>query len=187
MFFVLEYTNSPPVVGGLGYRESSIGCDWLEGMKLDSVPEQMLVTIENSPSSLPDYFEVSDAPIVSQAFISALSSAGADNFEAYPVLVKINGKTVSGFFALNIIGRINALDQEKSDYVLDSSEEPEDLVIVRMKSMALKSELIKAFHLFRLDEYQDVIIASESVKNKISTLTGVKISPALGWSDSHRF
>ncbi|WDE14160.1 Imm43 family immunity protein [Thalassomonas haliotis] len=187
MFFVLEYTNSPAIIGGLSYQESSIGCDWLEGMKLASVPEQMFVTIENSPAALPDYFDVADAPVVSGDFINALSSAGADNFEAYPVLVEINGQALSGFFALNIIGRVSALDQEKSDYVLDTSEDPEDLIIMRMKSMALKSEFIQSFHLFRLDEYQDVIIISESVKNKISALTGVKVSPAQGWSDSHRF
>lgn len=191
MHYVLELSNIPPIFGSLSNETDTIAMAWLEGIKFSKQAVNLVVNIENSPEYFSDYFEVINAPIVSKNFIECLENSSVSNFEYYPVKIDHDGKNVSNFFALNIIGRIKGLDIGKSKLVfddddLDDDDDPEDF-IARIKKLHLKESAVKDHKLFRLDEYQEIIIVSQEVAESLKNVTGIKLSKANGWSDSHRF
>ncbi|MBV1880547.1 MAG: hypothetical protein KUG82_02895 [Pseudomonadales bacterium] len=199
MYYVLESQDSSVIFGELLSNNASTGSDWIEGKKFSKTPLNLSVVFgKNSRTALPDYFEVADAPIVNKRFLQALERAGVKNFEAYPTTgsSKAKSELEEEYFALNVVGCVNALDAENSiyendgDVELDSDEgmpyNAENLfgTISQMNSLSLDLKATHGFDMFRLPEYPFVIIISERVANCLKTLSGMKMSVAEGWGES---
>lgn len=185
MIYVLE-SERIYMISHLSYaQDSGWGIDFLKGFVIDAPlgKEDLFVEVEKKKISLPDYFEVDGVPVVTQKVIDTFKSAGVDNFQAFPVEVRFEDETVSGYSLLNVIGRVKCFDMEKTDC---SKFGPS---IARINSLKLVDEPAYGGYMFRAHEYQEIIFITEQVKAAIeeSGITGYEIRNADGWSDRHRF
>ena len=118
LYYQLRQT---PVMDGLyRAREPDLGrgMSWWKGTRhTKPIPEPLEVELNDTfGTKLPDIFDGSIL-LMSDAMVAALHKAGADNFDAYKaVLVDHNRKKrFSGYKAVQIIGRVSAVDLSASD------------------------------------------------------------------------
>lgn len=183
MFYILEADGDITVVGTVRDGEDALVSPLTEGgpRPAGGAAVQPRVTVELAPDQYPDFFELQRIPVVSQKFLDALKGAGVDNFVAYPVILQEPTRAVSGHSVLHIIGRVAAMDETKSNVTRVRR------TIVRMRRLALKSNLTTDLAMFRLHELHYLILVSQPVRDALAKLTGVITSEAEGWSDSHQF
>ena len=200
MYCVLEMDPEQAVMAS--FEEANPGHDlkWLMGSipDTDTRPAGLRIMIDepddeyeepeaesadgNAGPAYPDYFELMRVPIGSTRLKEALTRAGVDNIEYYPVpIVDLSGQTVQGHYAMNIIGRLTCIDRAKSALVTDGGQ------IVRIKSLTLDTQKIHGAKVFRLHEYPEITIVSSDVADALHEMSGVLLLPAQGWSDEHRF
>lgn len=182
MLYILEADPDITIVGTVRDGEDALVSPFTLGTALPaSATPQPRVSIELAPEQYPDYFELQQIPIVSQKFLDALASAGVDNFVAFPVTLQESARAVPGHSVLHIIGRVAALDEAKSNVTRLGRQ------IMRMKRLALKSNISTDLAMFRLHELHYLILLAQRVRDAVAKLTGVVTSEAEGWSDSHQF
>lgn len=183
MYYVLEDTGEVIIVGGVEYKNSPLANRFARGLKFEEneQPKSLRVVVENTPESYPDYFELQATPIVSERFIKALNNAGVSNFDAYPLNIHEKEKVIQGRFAVNFLGRLQCLNVNNTVCTRHRSQ------IVRVRKLAIDEQKARGLDLFRLAEKELIILVSEQVKTALVGLSGLRISPAQGWSDSHRY
>lgn len=198
MYYVLEMDLDVAVMAG--FEESHPGHDlkWLRGRLFGAGerPQGLRVLIEEAydeyeggesaettpPEPYPDFFELMRVPIGSERLRRALIQVGVDSVEYYPTsMVETSGRIVTGHLALNVVGLVDAIDRAASDLVL------EDDHIVRIRSLALREDATHGLRLFRLEGYLDILLVDQQVADAVRPLSGVRLSPAQGWSDDYRF
>lgn len=182
-YFVLDWDATPTIVGHVeDQNERTLASKFTRGTALspDLAPAGLVVRVESGPDGeYPDYFTLQQIPIASSRFVEALSSA-CDAFEAYPVDIVMPGRTVKNHQILNFIGRVSALDRQRTIATLIS---PKVNVILRMKKLAIDTSKARGLPLFRLHEFQLLVLISEKVRDALRELRGVTLLPAEGWSD----
>ena len=108
-------------------------------------------------------------PAISRRFVNALVYAGVDNFELFPATLK-NNKTSTqwnDFFALNVLGMINATDVDNSMYEEIMGGDDEGMPPLGVfTAIALYEDRIKPFEFFR-EPIGNNLIISERVLNKL--------------------
>lgn len=91
---------------------------WTAGNKFsDPIPKQTLIIDPAYGTEFPDFFDTS-IPVMSQSLIDAFHKAGVDNFDAYQVTLKRkdSGEEFEGYYAVNFLGCVSAIDFEKTEY-----------------------------------------------------------------------
>ncbi|WP_437306866.1 imm11 family protein [Sorangium sp. So ce388] len=199
MYYIMEMDLEFAVMAS--FEEARPGHDlkWMHGHRFasDVTPTGLRVILEEpfdecmadeeesegtQPETLPDYFELMRVPISSGRLRDALLGAGVDNVEYYPtLLVEPSGQTVEGFYAINIVGLVDAIDRGASALVTDDDQ------IVRIDALTLNEHAMGDLKLFRLLGYRDILVVHAAVADAVRSLVGVRLSPAQGWSDEHRF
>ncbi|SMF27149.1 hypothetical protein SAMN02745866_01724 [Alteromonadaceae bacterium Bs31] len=107
-------------------------------------------------------------PAVSKAFVEVLVSAGVDNFELLPATLKNDaGYVWEDFFALNVIGMVNATDLHNPIYeeIMGGNEEGMPPLGV-FTALALREERITPFDFFR-EPIGNSLVLSERVMQKV--------------------
>jgi hypothetical protein len=183
LLYILEADPDITIIGTVRDGEEALVSPFTSGTAFPTggAAVQPRVSIELAPEQYPDYFELQQIPIVSQGFLDALASAGVDNFVAYPVTLQESARAVPGHSVLHIIGRVAALDEGKSNVTRLGRQ------IMRMRRLALKSNITTDLPMFRLHELHYLILLAQRVRDAVAKLTGVVTSEAEGWSDSHQF
>ncbi|WP_437277904.1 hypothetical protein WME90_42830 [Sorangium sp. So ce375] len=183
------------------FEEARPGHDlkWMHGQRFafDVTPAGLKIILEEpfdehmtdgeesegvQPETLPDFFELMRVPIGSGRLRNALLGAGVDNVEYYPaLLVESSGRTMEGLQAMNVVGLVDAIDRGASALVSDDDQ------IVRIDALTLNERAIGDLKIFRLLGYRDILVVHPAVADAVRSLAGVRLSPAQGWSDEHRF
>ncbi len=183
-YYILE-SREHTLVGMISYRNSGWGTHFTRGELLEENfgEGEILVEFEKNHDQLPDYFELSAVPVVSENFVRHLEALAPENFQLFPVTVKMPGRELSGYSIINVVGRVPAVDGDASDCKMYDGD------IMRLNKLVLKKDLDRGLDLFRAEEYPLAIFISGAVKDALEagSLTGMRITPADGWSDKHRF
>jgi hypothetical protein len=85
---------------------------WLD-LKLD---EPLIMKIKCAKSDYPAHFISGVVPVFSAQMIEQFRAAGIDNFQLFPIhlVSTIDGHVWPNYFALNVLGMIEAIDAEAS-------------------------------------------------------------------------
>ena len=113
-----------------------------------------------------DIHESAKFKLYSRAFINALNSLGIDNIEYLPVEVT-NKKTNErmDYCVANVLGRINALDENKSEFLFSSRGG-----IMDVNKMVFDSHKIQEHKIFMLGEIPMLVIVHKSIKEIVEQL-----------------
>ena len=133
-----------------------------------------LITDEKAPitEDFPprDIHESAKFTLFSRKFIDTLSNLDIENIEYLPAEVtdQATNKTLD-YSVANIVKRITALDEEKSDFIFDSHGN-----IMGVGEMVFDESKIQNHKIFLLSEVPSLIIVHESIKNAVESenLTG---------------
>src|SRR5207253_2666271 len=101
-----------------GHTELTGSYSWTAGAKFDTpVPEQTLLLDPAYGTNLPDFFDTT-IPVMSPRLIDGLLTAGVDNIEAYPMILRRldTEEEVRGYSAVNVVGCVDAVDLGRSQY-----------------------------------------------------------------------
>jgi hypothetical protein len=152
-----------------------IGHDQANRAALES---NLTVYCDDDEILLPDWFFAGVAPIASDALVHALRTLGVDNLETFPVLVESDdGVVASGFQAVNVIGRVAAIDLGHSRYTTFEGE------LFKLETMRLREKVLGDLLLFRPDEWTMVILVREELARAIASLQplGVRLRECPSW------
>lgn len=184
MFSILE-TQEHQLVGMISNTASMRVPRFTKGKQIADNFEngQLKVELESDHEFLPDYFELDATPIVSGKFVELWQKLPFDNYQLFPITVKLPSREIKDYSILNIVGRISCIDMEKSDCNMYEHR------IMRLNNLVLDYKSIKESNLFRAHEYPLAIFISDSIAEKLSDsgLSGMLINPAENWNDQHRF
>ncbi|MBC3911560.1 imm11 family protein [Undibacterium umbellatum] len=137
---------------------------------------------EDKIDNISDFFECGSLNVVSKRLKNLLEST-AVNIEFVPVKLMCGMQNLE-FFALHVMRRIKAINETNSIF----SGKKYGLV-TGIEKLVLNSSLIQNEDLFFLDDaYRVVLIASESVKEKLlaMAITGVQLGEIDQYSDQSR-
>lgn len=185
-FFVLDWDQRETIVGHVqDSNRRTLANKYVRGFMLakDDLPTDLSVQVEVGPDRYPDYFTLQQTPVVSARFVAALKSAGVDNFELFPAPIVEAERTISGHSVMNIIGRVSCLDETRT---VGTKVDPDDEVLFRIKKLAIDGSRAGHLDLFRINEFELIILVSTPVRDRLlsQALDGVSLQPAEGWSDS---
>jgi len=171
-YFIRQDLNDVTNMVFLGHSKESGKHLWVNGARFsEPYPDHDIFYIEpcmGVGNGMPDFFD-SAAPIMSDKLLGALKSLGVENYDSYPVILeeKGTGKQWHNYFAVNVIGLVDALDTEKSD--IEDEDIFHSTVIDENKTMGMPC--------FRLLNGPTVLMISESVAKPLidMNLIGVLI------------
>jgi len=181
MYYTLNSDLSQSVVGMVDYGKVSAVNEFTIGRMY--TPAKLSVHIEYVPDSgYPDFFELQQVPLVNKSFVERLQQSNVDNYQLFPVeLQQSNGVIVRDYFTFNIIGRVECVDKEKSLLKMRKKR------IMRIDNLVIDENKAKKLPLFRLHEYEYLILMNEQLANLLLGLNGAVIVPANGWNHSYRY
>lgn len=119
MYYVLRQDlNDYSYMAFTGHTEESGKRLWINGIKFDKpFPEDTFYVVPNldDERNMPDFFDTT-VPVMSKRMLVAMRSLGVDNIDAYPVIIqdKESGETWKDYFAVNVVGLLDAIDLDKS-------------------------------------------------------------------------
>lgn len=178
MYYVLEPDNDPVVWGNLTGDVEDV--DWYQGAKFSALDAPLCVDIHTETKRFPDFFEVADAPIVSDKFLALLGDCGVDNFDAYSVT--LDAHVEREYFALNTLGWLCVMDLEASVFTPDTEEDPDALIVESIEHLCIHEAKIDGVKLFRLFEYPMVLIVNGILAEAMRAMSGVRLTPVAQWS-----
>ena len=106
---MIEVVGHTPVTGHF---------EWISGIAFNRpVPRELLELDPAYGTNMPDLFDTT-IPLFSPRLLGCLRSAGIHNIDAYPMLLrrKDTGEVIEDYQAVNVIGRVDAVDLGASVY-----------------------------------------------------------------------
>ncbi len=101
-----------------GHMKETGELNWIAGQAFEKpLAPQELILDSSYGTVFPDFFDTT-IPVMSEKLLTFLESLGINNIDRYPVTLNDKGKKYQGFFAVNVIGSIDAVDLENSEYRL---------------------------------------------------------------------
>jgi hypothetical protein len=170
----------------LSRQKASQDLMFIRGQMADPalVPAPMVINAERHYDIYPDLMDVGMALACTKKLRTALEAAAVDNVQFFPAEVREDGRAVPGeFYVMNVMGRVAAMDRVASSFTEFRGK------VARLKSLAVDLSKAHGLYLFRLHEYQEIVLVRENVYRALAAtqLRGVMLSLANGWSDRHRF
>lgn len=101
-----------------GHTDTSAQFNWLDGVKFDRpFPRDTFLLDDAYGSNWPDFFDTT-VPVMSSRLIDALRACGVSNLDTYPVVLRHERTGVEqvGYQAVNVIGRVDAIDLARSPH-----------------------------------------------------------------------
>ncbi|TEW43763.1 imm11 family protein [Psychromonas algicola] len=145
--------------------------------KKDNIPNPVTIDFDVYQGYNGELPHIRDLGItmMSQTLVDILISAGVDNLELFPAILKNNqtGQTLP-YQIFNVIGLVSAMDLQASDYETYKNTAPKGDTIIHQ--LVLDESRIQDVLLFRLAENVSTLLVHECIKNKIEEagLQGVK-------------
>lgn len=104
--------------------------------------------------------------LMTESLVAALQSAGVDNIDSYPAVVRetATGVVHKNYMAVNVIGNVSAIDESTSK---TSSIPDLDLPIKIYDEIALDEAKCRGHLLFRLAEKPSALVVHASVKKAL--------------------
>ena len=148
-------------------REAEIpGVSTLFGGELIRVPVPAPLVYTLNPEIPGDrqhfYREV---PLMSDRLLSLLRACGVDNLQSFPAILEdpISGNTWTDYHAVNVVGAVECVDFERSDFVGGRR-----LVTAQFDGFVIDPVRAGHFKFFRLAESIGTIIASREIRDHIT-------------------
>lgn len=104
----------------VGHTEVTGRYSWTMGLAFaEPVAEQTLLLDPAYGENYPDFFDTT-IPVMSQKLIADLRDGGVDNIDTYPMVLRRmdNGEETRDYAAVNVVGCVDAVDLDASDYRL---------------------------------------------------------------------
>ncbi len=143
---------------------------WYSGARLAMEPMNPIAfdLRQDGSSVLPDFFD-SAIPVFSAKLCKALRDAGVHNFEAYPAVLRNldRGETISGYFAVNIIGLVACADMGRSGYMDPTGT---GLTTVFFSELKIDTARSQGLDLFRLAESVGELLISDKLLARLRPL-----------------
>lgn len=165
MYYFLrqDLFDATDIIEVVGHTEETGKHLWTAGARFaEPVPPQTLELDADYGTVFPDFFDTT-IPLMSERLLEALTAAGVDNFDAYPMVLRRTdtGEEVRNYKAVNFIGRIDALDR-------DASECEEDVIgALECRSVTVDPARAGDAICFRLLEGPDLLVIHESVATRL--------------------
>lgn len=141
----------------------------------------LTVHCDDDPVALPDWFWAGLAPVASARLVAALDALGLDHVERFPVTVEGDeGPVATGFYALNVIGRVACVDLGASQVVRVDGR------VFRLDSLRLRDGLPVDLPLFRPAEWPLVLLVRDEFAAALLALnaSGLRLTPSDAWAFS---
>jgi len=133
------------------------------GVPLTEPPSLARVTLSALGLGVCDYLE-SPCPIVSDRMRRAFEGVGVENLEWYPAELKVEivDTLHTGYWIMNVIGRVACVDQGASDV-----EQAEDGTITELRCFRCDPQRAYDMDLFRLAEDSQAIMVSDRIQEAL--------------------
>jgi len=157
------------VVDGGG--DEILSSNFTTGSIFDLSRNPNLTVISTDPNGRPVDFRMTflGVPVVSNTFGDVISKFDARSIQRIPVTVT---PQYSGYEILNIVEKRECLDYEKTsiDRYTHSFYPPEQIGKIKaLYNIAILPELVKGHHIFRLAEWDVIIIVSSALKDALES------------------
>lgn len=139
---------------------------WMSGTRFTKPPPVPLVVTwdpRNEDGTRLSYYG-SGTVLMRKDLVLALTNAGIDNIDTYPVVIESTQErpACKDYLAVNILGVVDAIDREASVIIGDDP----DLMFI--ESLAIDERKVAGLHLFRLKEAENVVIIHRGVVERIN-------------------
>jgi len=173
MYYILKKDPFPEPepyrTQSIGWNENSDDYEFIIGECVTSTFEkpfefELWEYDEGSNGVAEFYYEA--FPLMSDALINALKSAGVDNLQTFPaVLRNFESNLVrTDYKVVNVVGKLRAADMSKSKYIDMGGT---GLMAVGFKDLVIDESKVNNAKMFRLAESITDVIIHESVKNEL--------------------
>lgn len=148
-----------------GHTVETGDCNWLSGHAFSKpLGVQELILDPSYGGQLPDFFDTT-IPIMSERLINFIADCGVDNISRYPVILKNGDQPIHGFFAVNVVGCIDAVDWGESVYTVDEDfDEP-----YFTGKIAIDAKKVSDALCFRLPYGPGFIVVSQNISEALKT------------------
>ena len=147
-----------------GHTEETGKFLWTAGARFDEeLPPQTLTLDSSYGTEMADFFDTS-LPLMSDRLIATLHSAGVDNFDAYPMVLERpdTGQLWKNYSAVNVIGRIDAVNMAKSKYAMSPLGKP------KFQSISIDAAAAGDAICFRLRKGPGLIVVQERIAEAVA-------------------
>ncbi len=144
-----------------GHNAQTGKLNWVAGRPFpESLSVQELVLDSRYGLDFPDFFDTT-IPVMSKKLLTFLVNAGVKNMDSYSVILNDSAKKVHDFFAVNVIGSIDGVDLEKSEYRLRFNKP------YFTGKVVIDESKVNGAHLFRLLQGPGFIVVSQEIAEEI--------------------
>jgi hypothetical protein len=173
MYYILQNPVGPNEILADLSIDRRFMSSWVLGKSFEDPPPDPLelTWVPENENGRRVAFYSSSPVLMLKELVAALRSAGVNNLEEYPVVIKSStGKPeCRDYVAVNIVGSIAAADMELSE-ILDDSDGP--LMTVMFGSLVIDETKAKNMLLFRLAENISTVVIHDSVVDILKSKGG---------------
>ncbi|MEJ2393286.1 MAG: hypothetical protein P8Z77_00640 [Candidatus Thiodiazotropha sp.] len=144
-----------------GHTEATGEQNWTVGRPFSkSLSVQELTLDSRYGEEYPDFFDTT-IPVMSQKLLSFLVSLGVSNIDSYAVNLKDRATTYQGYYAVNVIGVIDGVDLNDSEYRLRFNKP------YFTGKVVIDENKVKGARLFRLLHGPGLIVISQDIADEL--------------------
>ena len=186
----MNYVKFQPVIHGeygiTEYPTVPNKVSFLSGQFINqSLPNPLIFEVTVPPNASPGHLLGSMIPVASKAFINALHSAGVDNIQALPAILRNKAAKFewTDYYALNIIGLIDCADMSASNFdpIIGTGALPP---LVAFDEIVLIGSKIGQYKMFRvsqspIDMFMATTVLDSLISHKPPGGWGITTSPVV--------
>jgi len=149
---------------------------WTLGRPISqALPEPIVFAVDNTDDHPPGAMEGLSVPAWSGAFVRCLQSAGVDNLQLFPaVLRNAEGRTWTDYFAVNVVGAVSCLAASSKTTPVATRADGAPFVMVH--DLVIDGAKTEDRALFRLAESPGKLLAHERIRAALE-----RDAPPGGW------
>jgi hypothetical protein len=151
--------NSRNIIEVVGHTAVTGEFQWISGVRFDRpVPNEVLELDPSYGTEFPDLFDTT-IPLMSGRLLKTLRDSGADNLDAYPMTLRRidTGETFDGYSAVNVIGCVDAIALNDSEYLMRRGRP------YFTGKIAIDEAKVKGLEIFRLPRGPGFIVGNERI------------------------
>jgi hypothetical protein len=157
--------------------------EWVSGASLPAAPPPLTFHLEGEPGFIwPDFIRPNSIiPLFSEQLRDILTRSGADNVEYFPAqVVDTVTNSARSYWAANVLGLVSAMDKSQSEF-MPARRHP--VAVRSIDKLVLDESRCADFHIFRLAEYDMLVVVSERVVKSVeqAQLQGIVLLRPEDW------